>query len=301
MKKDSNNQEQEDNNEDLDIIKREQPIKWHWYIIGFVTVYFISWVIPGILFFLYIFLFFVPYFLDTSNFILIFTELEPLLSLLFFPIVLILCAFLHIFFAAAVTKFWYGFTQKISPAKDGVIPRNIPSKTASLYHIRSFLLKYPKNTIMKGMFPWLFTWMFNFIGSTDYGKGTTVEEEVCGDRFAITGKNCYVGPNASLASHLVEGIFGNIYYFKVKLGDNCTVGAESPLAPGTELGDNSYVFPGSATLKFTVAKGGYYYFGMPIRKLFSRKLKKFLDLTDEDLERAEKLEEKQTQKKEKAD
>jgi len=67
------------------------------------------------------------------------------------------------------------------------------------------------------------------------------------------------------------------------------------------LGDNSYVFPGSATLKFTEAKGGYYYFGMPVRKLFSRKLKNYLDLNDEDLERAERLEKKQRIKKEKGD
>jgi hypothetical protein len=279
----------EEESDEKEITKEEQPIKFHWYLIGFVTTYFVSWLIPGIAFFAYIFLFFLPYFLETSNFILIFTELRPLLSILLFPLVLIACVLLHLLFAAAVVKFWYGFTQRILPSKEGVIPRNIPSKTASLYHIRSFLLKYPKNAVMKGMFPWVFTWIFNFIGSTEYGKGTTVEEEVCGDRFAITGENCYVGPNASLASHLVEGIFGNIYYFKVKLGDNCTVGAETPLAPGTELGDNSYVFPGAATLKFTEGKGGYYYFGMPIRKLFSRKLKKYLGLSDEDLEKADKL------------
>jgi len=293
LENNSNNDKENDKNSEEKVIKKEQPIKFHWYLLGFTTTYFISWLIPGSVFFLYIFLFFLPYFLETSNFILIFTELKPLLALVCFPLVLILCIFLHIFFAAAVVKFWYGFTQGISPSKEGVIPRNVPSKTSSLYHIRSFLLKYPKNVVMKGVFPWLFTWIFNFIGATEYGKGVTIEEEVCGDRFAKTGDNCYVGPNASLASHLVEGIFGNIYYFKVKLGDNCTVGAETPLGPGTELGDNSYVFPGSAALKFTEGKGGYYYFGMPIRRLFSRKLKKYLGLTDEDLEKAEKLTGKQ--------
>jgi hypothetical protein len=133
--------------------------------------------------------------------------------------------------------------------------------------------------------------MFNFIGSCDYGKGTTVEEEVLGDKFAETGKNCYIGPNTSLASHLVEGIFGNIYYFKIKLGDNVTVSCESPLGPGTHLEDDTYILPLGAALKFTRNKGDNYYFGMPIRRIFSRKVRDYLDLTDEDLERAEKLRE----------
>ncbi|MBD3197165.1 MAG: hypothetical protein GF317_19075 [Candidatus Lokiarchaeota archaeon] len=276
--------------EDDEIIKEEIKIQYHWYFIGFVTTYFLTWAIPGVIFFLYIFFAFVPFFLETTNFFLIFTELGPLLSLISFPLVIVICDVLHLVIATAVTRFWWNISQNVSPTKDGIIPRNIRSTTSNLYHIRSFLIKYPKYAITKGMFPWLFNWAFNSIGATKIGKGSTIEEQVVGDRLVEVGDNCYVGPNASLASHLVEGIFGNIYYFTVRLGDNCTVGAETALAPGSELEDNSYIFPCAASLKFTQNKGFNYYFGMPIRKIFSRKIKDYLDLTKEDLKRSEELE-----------
>lgn len=281
--------------EEQEIIKQEPSARYQWCALVFVTTYFISWAVPVAFLFTYIIIFFIPYVLENPNFFALFLELKPLLSFLCFPLILIITYLLHLFFAALSIKFWYAVSQRIIPSKEGIIPRNVSSKTLNLYHIRSFILKYPKNLVVKGLFPWLFTWTFNFIGSCDYGKGTTVEEEVLGDKFAETGKNCYIGANASLASHLVEGIFGNIYYFKIVLGDNVTVSCESPLAPGTHLEDDTYILPLGAALKFTRNKGDNFYFGMPIRRIFSRKVKNYLDLTDEDLERAEELREKRKQ------
>jgi hypothetical protein len=281
------------------LIKEEPSWRFHWCFVGFTSCYFLSWAIPGFLFFYYLFFYFVPYVLMTENFITLFTKLDPLISLLAFPLVVVFCYILHLFIAALVIKFWWWVTEKINPSKDGVIPRNIPSKTLNLYHIRSFIVKYPKNIVTKGLFPWLFTWVFNFIGSTEYGKGTTVEEEPLGDKFVNTGKDCYVAPNASLASHLVEGIFGNIYYFKIYMGDNVTVGPEVPIGPGSKMRTNTFLFPSAATLKFTESKGGNYYFGMPMRRLFGRKLRKYLKVSKEDLKKAEELSNKYKQDEDK--
>ncbi|MEJ2250359.1 MAG: hypothetical protein P8Y97_11995 [Candidatus Lokiarchaeota archaeon] len=212
------------------------------------------------------------------------------------PFALIITYLLHLFGSAIYTRMIWRFTEKRSPSKDGIIPRNISSSTLDYYHIRSFIIKYIKNLAIKGIFPYLSNWIFNFIGSVDIGKGTTMEEAVVGARYIDVGKNCYLGPNTSLASHLVEGIFGNIYYFKIKLGDNTTLAGEGALGPGTKLKENSYVFPMGSNLKFNVNKGQNYYFGMPIRKIFSRKLKKYLQITDEDLEKAENLEKQQLAK-----
>ncbi len=282
-----------------EIIKQEPSARYQWCGLVFITTYFISWFIPGVFFFSYTYLFFVPFVLETTNFMTLFLDLRSLITFFCFPLVLMGAYLLHLLITALAIKFWYAVSQRIVSSKEGIIPRNITSKTLNLYHIRSFILKYPKNLVVKGLFPWLFTWVFNFIGSCEYGKGTTVEEEVLGDKFAETGENCYIGPNASLATHLVEGIFGNIYYFKIKCGDNVTVSCESPLAPGTHLEDDTYVLPLGAALKFTRNKGDNYYFGMPIRRIFTRKVKSYLDLTDEDLERAEMLNKKRRAKKKK--
>ncbi|TFF63802.1 MAG: hypothetical protein EU521_00235 [Promethearchaeota archaeon] len=276
-----------------DVGKEEVELQFHWYLFLFIGNYFFAWVFAGLFFFPYLLIYFIPNFLNVSNFFNLFLNLDSIIALLTMPLILIITYLLHLFGSALFTRIIWRFTERRSPSKDGIIPRNISSKTLNYYHIRSFIIKYIKNLAIKGIFPYLANSIFRFIGSVEIGKGTTMEEEVCGARHIDVGDNCYVGPNVSLASHLVEGIFGNIYYFKIILGDNTTLAGESPLGPGTELKNNSYVFPMGANLKFNVNKGQNYYFGMPIRKLFSRKLKKYLQITDEDLEKAERLEKNQ--------
>ena len=78
------------------------------------------------------------------------------------------------------------------------------------------MIKYGKNSFTKGIFPWLSNWFFNTVGSNKIGKGTTLEESVGMDKFIEVGENCYFGVNSTLASHLIQGIFGNITYFKIK-------------------------------------------------------------------------------------
>jgi acetyltransferase-like isoleucine patch superfamily enzyme len=155
------------------------------------------------------------------------------------------------------------------------------------------MIKYPKNSVIKGPFPWLANWMYNFIGTNEIGKGTTIEEQACGAKFIEVGDNCYIGVNSILTSHLVEGIFGNIAYFKIKLGNNVTFSALNCIAPGTEINDNSYLLPLACTSKFNNLKGNNYYFGIPLRKIFTKKLQGFLQLTKEDFDRDEELRKKQ--------
>ncbi len=278
--------------------KEEQKLPIFWVIAIISSVYLISWFFPGALFYSYIYYLFIPNFLNVSNFFSLFTEPLSLFTLILFPIVIILGCLLHLFFASLIVRFWWNLTEKKSPSKDGNIPRNVRSKASKFYHLRSFIVKYPKNAIVKGLFPWLYKRLFNFIGAVEIGKETTIEEQVVGDRAIKVGENCYIGPNSSITSHLVEGIFGNICYFKTILGDNVTLSADTHIGPGTKLEDDSYVFPWGVTQKYTRNKGKNYYFGMPIRKVFSRKLKKFLQITDEDIERAEALTEKKKIEKE---
>ncbi|MBY9007515.1 MAG: hypothetical protein KGD63_12225 [Candidatus Lokiarchaeota archaeon] len=276
--------------------KEEQELQMFWFIATISSVYIISWFFPGMLFFTYVGYLFYPRFLEVPNFLSLFTNPLNLLTLILFPIIIILCYILHLFFASLVVRFWWNLTEKKSPSKDGNIPRSVRSKASKFYHVRSFIVKYPKNAIIKGIFPWLYNKLFNFIGSVEIGKGTTIEEQVVADRGIKIGENCYIGPNSSITSHLVEGIFGNICYFKATIGDNVTLSADTHIGPGNKIGDNSYIFPWGVTQKFTTNKGDNYYFGMPIRKIFSRKIKKFLQITDEDLKKAEELTEKNRKK-----
>ncbi|GAG59951.1 unnamed protein product, partial [marine sediment metagenome] len=122
-------------------------------------------------------------------------------------------------------------------------------------------------------------------------KGTTFEESVGMDKFIECGENCYIGVNTTLASHFVEGIFGNISYFKIKVGNNVTSAAFANIAPGCEIFDDSYLLPLASTPKHSVLKGGkHFYYGMPMRRIFRRKIMEYLDVKQKDLERNANIE-----------
>lgn len=250
------------------------------------TNYLGSFLVPIVIFMLYFFLYFLPSFLEISNFIAIFTEIEPLMALITMPLVLIGCYLIRLYFTALITRVIWAYTESKSPSKNGIIPRNIKSKTEKYYHIRSFLMKYPKNLFVKGLFPWLTNWLYNYVGSMVIGTGTTFEESVGNDKFAIIGKNCYIGVNSTLATHMVEGVWGNIAYFQIQVGNNATTAGNNQVGAGTMIHNNSYLLPLASATKHSVVKGGHhYYFGIPLRKIFDKKVMNYLDLTREDLEK----------------
>jgi len=278
------------NDSEDEVIKEEVELHYHVYITLFALIFYTSWVFPGIFFFYYVLQIFLPNVLETGGFLSLFFEFKPLLSLLTMPLVLIGCYLLHMFFLALATRILWKITEKISPSKEGVIPRNIRSRAANYYHIRSFIIKYGKNSFVKGVFPWLSNWFFNFLGASKIGKGTTIEESVVNDKFLEIGENCYIGVNSALATHFVDGIFGNISYFKIKVGNNVTAATTNMIAPGTEIHDNSYLLPLASATKHSVIKGNGYYFSLgavPLRKIFKRRIKNYLKIDPETLEQLE--------------
>ena len=152
------------------------------------------------------------------------------------------------------------------------------------------MIKYGKNTFTKGIFPWLSNWFFNFVGSNQIGKGTTLEESVGNDKFINIGENCYIGVNSTLASHLIQGIFGNITYFKLEIGNNVTSATMSQIGPGSEIDDNAFLLPLASTSKHSILKGNNYYFGIPLRKIFRKRIMQYLGVSPKDLEINENIE-----------
>ncbi|MBY9020166.1 MAG: hypothetical protein KGD67_03840 [Candidatus Lokiarchaeota archaeon] len=267
------------------------------YMAFFFSIYIGSYLVPVIALMFYLFLILKPLFLEVESFIVLITSFDSLIIFLTIPLVLIVFYLSHLFFLGVFTRILWRYTERKSPTKDGIIPRDIPSRTADYYHYRSFMIKYGKNTFMKGIFPWLANWFFNFVGAGVIDKGTTFEESVLNDRNIVVGKNCYFGVNSTLCTHVVEGIFGNIIYFKITVGENVTLGGFNQIGPGAELKENSYLLPMGAATKFNKTKGNNFYFGMPLRRIFKKKTMEYLKITEEDLIRAEELRIKQEKEK----
>ena len=269
-------------------IQEDISLQYAWITFSFLIVFMGSLLIPGIIFMGYVLYFFVPYFLDVNDLSTLFTGAN-LIIFLIFPLILIVCYLLRLFFIAFFTRIFWRYTESKIPTRNGIIPRNFPSKTLDYYHKRSFLIKYPKNTFMKGAFPWLINWLYNYVGTNKVGKGATIEEQFGADKFVDIGENSYIGVGSGISSHVVEGIFGNIPYFEIKIGANATCSARTTLGPGCNIKDDSYLFPMACGTKFNETKGNNYYFGMPFRKIFRRKIMEYLKVTENDLERTENL------------
>ncbi|MFX1379596.1 MAG: hypothetical protein ACFFA4_10945 [Promethearchaeota archaeon] len=292
---DSKNSE-DNKNTDNAIIKEEISLNLRVWLPLFYVIYFFSYLFPGIVFMIYIMLFYFPYFLAEPNFISLFTKLPSLIASLTIPLVIIICYLIHLFIVALITRWFWRYSEKKSPSKSGIIPRNIPSKTLNFYHFRSFIIKYPKNVFSRGPFPWLLKWMYNFVGTNKIGKGSVVEEQVAGDRFVEIGENTYIGTNPGISSHAVDGIFGNIAFAKVKIGDNVTAAGFNCFAPGMNTGNNSWWLPMTGATKYNILKGDNFYFGTPLRKIFKKRVMEYLQITEEDLKRAEEFQKKKKDK-----
>lgn len=283
---------EQNNSTNNDIIKEEISLQLHIWLPIFYFIYFFSWLVPGIVFMLYIMPFYLPFFLNVPDFLSLFTNLPSLVASLILPIIIIGCYLIHLFIIALITRWFWSYSEKKSPSKSGIIPRNIPSKTLNYYHFRSFIIKYPKNVFSRGPFPWLLKWMYNFVGTNKIGKGSVVEEQVAGDRFVEIGENSYIGTNPGISSHAVDGIFGNIAFAKVKIGDNVTAAGFNCFGPGMDSGNNSWWLPMTGATKYNILKGNNFYFGTPLRKIFKRKVIEYLQITEEDLKRAEEFKKK---------
>ena len=79
------------------VIHEEIKFQYFWYLFVFFTIYLTSYIVPAFLFMGYIFLFFLPNFLEVSNFIAFFTEIKPILALISMPLVIIGCYLIRLF------------------------------------------------------------------------------------------------------------------------------------------------------------------------------------------------------------
>jgi len=277
------NFEPDDNN--TKISREKIKIQYIWYISCFLCIYIGSFLIPGIILLAFLIFLFIPNILLAPTLYSLWFELHSLITFILWPLVIIGCYIIHLVFLGLVTRWIWRLSEKISPTEDGIIPRNVNSKRLNMYHIRSFIIKYGKNAFSKGPFPWLSNWFFNSVGASIIGKGTVIEETTTADRNLEIGKDSYFGVNSVLTSHLVEGIFGNVNQFRIKIGDNVTAGGWNCFGPGTIINSDSYLLPSASGGKHFLIKGKSYYFGQPLKKIFKRNINDYLNISQEDLKK----------------
>jgi len=256
---------------------KELSVPFHFYLIsGWIIIGF-SFLLPGFLFFIYLFGLIVPNLFSITFTLELILNPKIILLLLLAPIILVSLYLLHLFFVALFTRWFYRMADKRGP-NQGVFDRNLDETSTALdyYHFRSFLFKYPIFAFIRSPFPWLLNWELRFIGSNKVGKGTVFEDTFFHSHINF-GKNCYVGTFSHISNHLVDGVYGeeNLTFFGVDIGNNCVFSLSNGSMPGLEMEKNSTILPLSATIKYDKLGVNGIYGRFPSRKLKKEEIADF--------------------------
>jgi len=156
--------------ENLRAHAKELSVPFHFYVASGWIIIGCSFILPGFLFFFFLFNIFVPNLLSITFSLRLLLDLRIIAILLTTPLIFICMYLLHLFFVALFTKWFYTIADKRGPSQ-GVFDRNLDetSNVLDYYHFRSFLLKYPIFAFIRSPFPWLLNWELRFIGSNKVG------------------------------------------------------------------------------------------------------------------------------------
>ncbi len=257
---------------------KEMGVPFHVFIASGWSIVGGSYIVPGLLFVFYVFVFLVPNFLVVPFSIEFLFESKTIIIMLLTPLVIVSIYLLHLFFVALLTRWWYTLADTRGPAQ-GVFDRNLDesSKVLDYYHFRSFLMKYPIFAFLRSPFPWLLNWELRFIRSNKVGKGTVFEECYLHSHLYF-GENCYMGTFAHISNHLVDGVFGeeNLTFYGADVGRDCVFNALIGGLPGLEMGNNNTFLPLCSTIKYDKINDDGIYAGFPAKRLNEKELKMFL-------------------------
>lgn len=229
---------------------------------------------------------------NISDFFTVINNVLPFLIFLFSPIILIGLYLLRQFCSACIVKIYYIIFNGIQHRRELKNATLQDYRDINIYHTRSFILRIIKWQFSKGPFPWLINWMFNFIKSNDIGKNSVIEDGFICSEYLEMKENSYIGQLTIVSSQTIEGKYGALTIRKVKIGENSAVGPFSVIAPGVEMGDNTFALPFSGCTKNFKLKENRFCWGRPATLIRRKKFEEFTQLPLNLRKKKEKLKEK---------
>jgi acetyltransferase-like isoleucine patch superfamily enzyme len=96
------------------------------------------------------------------------------------------------------------------------------------------------------------------LGANTYSAGTIFDPI-----FVTIGANTLVGESALLVPHVIEG--SEIAHYRIAIGDNVTIGAQTVVLAGVTIGDNAIIGANSVVTKGSCVRAGETWSGTPAR------------------------------------
>lgn len=255
-----------------------QKLSYPWYLGAFFVIFYVAYIIPAVLAYLYYQLVVYPVVVAPGvSLARLATELPALLAFLSLPLFLFALYCLHMVLYVLVLGAFVKLTERISPSQKGVFKRDFEESYEVLkyYQVRGFLSRLLKWKIMRSLLPWLMNWAISRCHFGTVGKGVTQEDHYVGSEFLQIGAGTYIGYGALVGTHTVEGAFGRIVISGSKFGENCTVCSGVLIGPDANFLDNSHALPGSGLPKGYKLRSNKFYLGRPPIRLPRSKARKY--------------------------
>lgn len=177
----------------------------------------------------------------------------------------IICAgllFLICFFSINILI--YRFVSIVKKQKEGVY--KLPSKeysywvykSASADLMQTILNLVPGNNA-------LFILLYKALGAKLNLDSMISKYSLSDPEFISIGKNTIIGRDAMVTSHIIEK--GLLIIKKIKIGNNCTIGAKSMICPGVIIEDGAIIAANSFVVKNQKIKKGELWGGSPARMI----------------------------------
>ncbi len=152
---------------------------------------------------------------------------------IFLPIIVLFCYALFMLF---VLLFFLFFRSLYSPVPDGKY-----SKKSYEYHrlgVRHAYYRVYTDLLRPINFVKSFSALYKLFGAK-IGEEVYVGSIILNPERLEIGDNCFLGNNATLTGHIFEGDY--VILKKIKIGNSVTIGTNSTIFPGVEIGDNAVI------------------------------------------------------------
>ncbi len=156
---------------------------------------------------------------------------------------------------------------RVTPLREGIIEKG--SQQEFVYHV--YLLFYLilfHPIIRSGATPVpLLRPLYKALGAR-MGKNSYTSGIILDPHFVELGDNTLTGQNSLLVPHAVEN--DRLAHYRIRIGDNVTVGAHAVVLAGVTIDDGAMVASGAIVKKGTHIRAGEVWGGVPAQRLRNR-------------------------------
>ncbi|MCB1829058.1 MAG: acyltransferase [Chromatiaceae bacterium] len=153
---------------------------------------------------------------------------------------------------------------RIAPLREGVIGQ--ASKEEFVYHVYLLfflLIFYPvmrSGAVPLPLMRLLYLGLGAKLGDNTYSSGIILDPI-----FVEAGSNTLIGQYALIIPHVIEN--DKLEHYRVRIGNNVTIGAHAVVLAGVTIGDDAMVATGSVVKKGTTIAAGEVWGGVPAKCL----------------------------------